>query len=65
MHQLGDTGGSAQLLEGEHVVGNLPQHHRDVAALLEDRHAEPGQVAEGEAEVGPAAPAAPAGSARA
>ena len=33
------------------LVGNLPQHHRHVAALLEDRDAEAGHVAEGEAEV--------------
>ena len=33
---------------------NLPQHHGDVAALLEDRDAEPGQLAKGEAKVRPA-----------
>ena len=43
-----------KLLERQQLVGNLPQHHADVAALLEDRHAEAGQVAEGEAEVGAA-----------
>ena len=44
----------AQLLQGQQLVGNLPQHHGDVAALLEDRDAEAGHVAEGEAEVGAA-----------
>ena len=48
------TSGRPKLLGREHVVGNLPQHHRDVAALLEDRHAEAGQVAEGKAKVGTA-----------
>ncbi len=44
----------AKLLEVQQLVGNLPQHHAHVALLLEDRNAEPGQVAEGEAEVGAA-----------
>ena len=42
-----------ELLEREELVGNSPQHQPDVAALLVDRHAEPGHVAEREAEVRP------------
>ena len=42
-----------QLLHAQQIDGNLPQHHPRVAPLLEDRDAEPGLVAEGEAEVGP------------
>ena len=41
-HQLGHHVRQPQLLRRQHVVGNLPQHHRDLAALLEDRDAEPG-----------------------
>ncbi len=46
--------GQPELLHRQQLGGNLPQHHGDVAALLEDRHAEAGQLAEGEAEVGAA-----------
>ena len=46
--------GKPELFHGEQLVGNLPKHHRHVAALLEDRDAEAGQVAKGEAKVGPA-----------
>ena len=52
--QLLDDRRQAELLEGEELVGNSPQHQADVAALLEDGHAEPGHVAEREAEVGAA-----------
>ena len=52
-HQLQHTSGRPSCSRREHVVGNLPQHHRHVAALLEDRDAEAGQLAEGEAEVAP------------
>ena len=38
----------------QQLVGNLPQHHGHVAALLEDRDAKPGQVAKGKAKVGAA-----------
>ena len=48
------TGGQAELLERQELVRDPPQHHADVAALLEDGDAEPGQLAEGEAEVGAA-----------
>ena len=51
MQSLAQTAGSAQLLHRQQLVRNLPQHHRDVAALLEDGDAEAGQIAEREAEV--------------
>ena len=51
-HQLGHHVRQSQLRGGEHGVGNLTQHHRDMAALLEDGDAEASQVAESEAEVG-------------
>ena len=40
-----------QLIHRPHLHRNLPQHHRDVAALPKHRHAEPARVAEREAEV--------------
>ena len=47
-------------------AGNAPQHHADVAALLEDGHAEAEAVDELDGEVGSRPfPAAPAGSGRA
>ena len=52
--QLLDDRRQAELLEREELVGNPPQHQPDVAALLEDGDAEPGHLAEREAEVGPA-----------
>ena len=50
-HELDAHIGQAKLLRRKHVVGNLTQHHRHVAALLEDRNAETGEIAEREAEV--------------
>ena len=41
----------AQLLRGEHLVWNLPQHHRDAASLLKHAHAEAGHIAKRKAEV--------------
>ena len=52
--QVGQHRRRAQLLEVQQLGGNLPQHHGHVAALLEDRDAEAGRVAKGEAEVGAA-----------
>ncbi len=47
-------GWQPELLEGQEQVGDLPQHHRDVATLLEDRDAESSLGAKGEPEVRPA-----------
>ena len=44
--------GDAHLLEGHELAGNTPQHHADVAALLEDGHAEADAVDELDGEVG-------------
>ena len=49
-HLLADLG-HAELLGREQLVGDLPQHHRHGAALLEHAHAKSGQILEGEAEV--------------
>ncbi len=46
--------GKPQLLGRQLVVGDLPQHHRDETALLENRDAKPSQVAKGESKVGTA-----------
>ena len=43
--------GQADLLEGQELVGDPPQHHAGVPLLLEDGDAEAGLVAVGEAEV--------------
>ncbi len=51
MHQLGDHVGQPQLLGRQLVRGDLPQHHRDVATLLENRDAEASLVAKGEPKV--------------
>ncbi len=53
LDQLFDHRRQTELLEREELVGNPPQHQPDVAALLEDGHAEPGHVAEREPEVRP------------
>ena len=44
--------GQPDLLEGQEFVGDLAAAHGDIAALAEDRDAEAGGVAVGEAEVG-------------
>ncbi len=51
MHQVLCKPRQAQALHRQQLVGNLPQHHADVAALLEDRHAKPGRIAKGKAKV--------------
>ena len=53
LDQLFDDRRQAELLEGEKLVGNSPQHQPHVAALLEDGDPEPGHIAEREPEVGP------------
>src|SRR5581483_3122822 len=55
VEQFADGGRQANLVEFEELVGNLAQHHSEVALFLEDADAETGEVAEGEAEVGAAA----------
>ena len=52
LDQLFHHGRQTKLLEGEKLVGNSPEHQAHVAALLENRHAEPGHLAEREPEVG-------------
>ena len=49
-----DRLGHADLLEGQELARNAPQHHADVAALLEDGDAETVAVGELDGEVGPA-----------
>jgi hypothetical protein len=46
--------GYAEIVHRPQLDRNLPQHHGDVTALAENRHAETGRVAKGEAEVGAA-----------
>ena len=46
--------GHADLLEGQELARNAPQHHADVAVLLEDGDAEAVAVGELDGEVGPA-----------
>ena len=46
--------GHAQLLEGQELARNAPQHHADVATLLENGHAETVAVDELDGEVGAA-----------
>ena len=50
-HHLDDRLGEPKLLGTEFVVGDLTQHHRDKPALLENRHPEPRQGAEGKSKV--------------
>ena len=49
--QLGDDVGQAQLLEGLHVEGNLPDHDRDAATLFEHVAAEAREILDAEREV--------------
>ena len=51
-HHLDHRLGQSQLFRGEFVVGDLPQNHRDVSALLKNRNAESSQCTEGKPEVG-------------
>ena len=53
-HKLFNDRRRAQLFERQQRVGNLPQHHADIAALLEDGNAEAAVIAEGKTEVGTA-----------
>ena len=54
VEQLVDLLREADLLERDHLVGDLAQDEADAALLLEDGHAEAGAVLEREAEVGAA-----------
>jgi len=51
---LGDHVRQAQFFRRQVVVGDLPQNHRDLTALLEHRDAETSHFPEGESEVGAA-----------
>ena len=49
--EFGQHGRRPQLVEGQELGRNQPQHHPNATLLFEDRHAEPAYVAEGETEV--------------
>jgi hypothetical protein len=51
-HHLGQHFRQTELFRSEHLIGNLPQHHSDVAPLLEDRNPKAGLVTKGKSKVG-------------
>ena len=54
MQQIGNDRRQTELLEGQELVWNPPQHHADVTALFEDGDAKPSLVTERESKVRPA-----------